>query len=103
MHPGNFNGTMLANPNLHALMLPIKLGSIQDMMREEISRWLSWWPSWISEWNFASKKWTSTRENLSSVVHEQQRRRPACASAQSDIRFMENSICELVTGEISIF
>ena len=30
--------------------------------------------------------WASTRENLSSGVCEQQRRRPACASAQSDQR-----------------
>ena len=29
-------------------------------------------------------KWASTRENLSSEVCEQQRHRPACASAQSD-------------------
>ena len=31
-------------------------------------------------------KWASTRENLSSGVCEQHRRRPACASAQSDQR-----------------
>ena len=30
--------------------------------------------------------WASPRENLSSVVCELQRRRPACASAQSDQR-----------------
>ena len=30
--------------------------------------------------------WASSRENLSSGVCEQQRRRPACASAQSDQR-----------------
>ena len=30
--------------------------------------------------------WASVRENLSSEVWEQQRRRPACASAQSDQR-----------------
>ena len=30
--------------------------------------------------------WASTRENLSSGVCEQHRRRPACASAQSDQR-----------------
>ena len=29
-------------------------------------------------------KWASTRENLSSGGREQQRRRPTCASAQSD-------------------
>ena len=33
-----------------------------------------------------SHKWASTREKLSSEVCEQQRRRPACASAQSDQR-----------------
>ena len=47
------------------------------------------------------------RENLSSGVGEQQRRRPACASAQSDqclsIHFLESTICDLATGEISIF
>ena len=31
-------------------------------------------------------KWASSRENLSVGVWEQQRRRPACASAQSDQR-----------------
>ena len=31
-------------------------------------------------------KWALTRENLSSVVHEQQRHRPASASAQNDQR-----------------
>ena len=30
--------------------------------------------------------WASTQENLSSVVCEQQRRRPACATTQSDQR-----------------
>ena len=30
--------------------------------------------------------WALTRENLSSMVCKQQRRRPACASAQSDQR-----------------
>ena len=30
--------------------------------------------------------WAATRENLSSGVYEQHRRRPACASAQSDQR-----------------
>ena len=30
--------------------------------------------------------WVSSRENLSSGVCEQQRRRKACASAQSDLR-----------------
>ena len=30
--------------------------------------------------------WASSRENLSSGVHEQHRRRPACAYAQSDQR-----------------
>ena len=35
---------------------------------------------------FVSKIWASTRENLSSGVCEQHRRRPACASAQSDQR-----------------
>ena len=35
---------------------------------------------------FFQIRWTSTPKNLSSVVFEQQRRRPACASAQSDQR-----------------
>ena len=34
----------------------------------------------------ATVKWASTRENLSSEGCEQQRHRPACASAQSDQR-----------------
>ena len=33
---------------------------------------------------WANKKWASLRENLSSEVCEQQRHRPACASAESD-------------------
>ena len=33
-----------------------------------------------------NSNWASSRENLSSEVREQQRRRPACASAQSDQR-----------------
>ena len=52
-------------------------------------------------------KWASTRETLSSGVCEQHRRRPACASAQSDQRlffcFLESIICKLAAGEISIF
>ena len=40
--------------------------------------------------------WTSTRENLSSGVCEKQRRRPACASAQSDQR-----LCYSLSGEHS--
>ena len=36
---------------------------------------------WVNTYN-----WASTRENLSSVVCEKHRRRPACASAQSDQR-----------------
>ena len=51
--------------------------------------------------------WASTRETLSSGVCEQDRRRPACASAQSDQRlffcFLESIICKLAAGEISIF
>ena len=50
--------------------------------------------------------WASTRETLSSGVCEQHRRRPACASVQSDllliIRFLESIICKLASGEISI-
>ena len=37
-------------------------------------------------YRWATIIWASTRENLSSVVCEQHRRRPACASAQSDQR-----------------
>ena len=51
--------------------------------------------------------WTSTRETLSSGVCEQHRRRPACASVQSDQRlffcFLESIICKLAAGEISIY
>ena len=44
-----------------------------------------------NNWSYAQKYdkviiWASTLENLSSVVFEQQRCRPACASAQSDQR-----------------
>ena len=46
-------------------------------------------PSFVYKWILSSEwpmVWASTRENLSSVVCEQQRRRPACTSAQSDQR-----------------
>ena len=41
--------------------------------------------------------WASSRENLSSEVYEQQRRRPACASAQSDQR-----LCYSLNGKYNI-
>ena len=51
--------------------------------------------------------WASTRENLSSGVFEQHRRRPACASAKSDqrlfIRFLKSIISRLATSEILNF
>ena len=40
----------------------------------------------LSVFQITPNKWASLRENLSSEVCEQQRRRPACASAQSDQR-----------------
>ena len=40
----------------------------------------------LSVWLKYIVNWASSRENLSSEVCEQQRRRPACASAQSDQR-----------------
>ena len=47
--------------------------------------------------------WASSRENLSSVVFEQQRRRPACASTQSDQRLcyslFEITISKLATSD----
>ena len=43
-------------------------------------------PCLCSRSNIIIINWASSRENLSSVVCEQQRRRPACASAQSDQR-----------------
>ena len=50
-------------------------------------------------------KWVSTRENLSRGVCEQQRCRPACASAQSDQRLcyslIGSIISSLATSEIS--
>ena len=46
---------------------------------------------------FAFHYWASTQENLSSEVCEQQRRRPACASAQSDQR-----LCYSHTGKYHI-
>ena len=42
-------------------------------------------------------KWASTRENLSSVGCEQQRRRPACASGQSD-----QCLCNSLIGKYHI-
>ena len=52
-------------------------------------------------------KWAATQENLSSKVCEQHRRRPACASAQSNQRlcysFFESTIFYLESGKISIF
>ena len=42
--------------------------------------------------------WASTRENLSSGVCEQHRRRPACASAQSDQR-----LCYSLFGKYHMF
>ena len=51
--------------------------------------------------------WAATRENLSSGGCEQHRRRPACASAQTDQRLcyslIASTIWKLATGEISIF
>ena len=42
--------------------------------------------------HIAAHIWASTRENLSSGEGEQQRRRPACASAQSDQRLCNSLI-----------
>ena len=42
--------------------------------------------------------WASSRENLSSVLCEQQRHRPACASAQSDQR-----LCYSLIGKYHIY
>ena len=42
----------------------------------------------------ASIKWATTRENMSSGVSEQHRRRPACASVQSD-----QPLCYLLFGK----
>ena len=41
--------------------------------------------------------WASTRKNLTSGVCEYQRRRPACASAQSD-----QHLCYLLSGKYNI-
>ena len=46
---------------------------------------------------FVGDIWASTRENLSSGVCEQQRHRPACASAQSDQR-----LCYSLIGKYHI-
>ena len=55
----------------------------------------------------ATVKWASTRENLSLEVCEQHRRRPACASAQTDQRLcysdLESIISKLATSKMSIF
>ena len=45
-----------------------------------------------------SYNWATTRENLYSGVGEQQRRKPACASAQSDQR-----ICYSLNGKYDIW
>ena len=49
----------------------------------------------------------STKENLSSGVCKQQRRRPACACVQSDqhlvIRLFESTITKLATSKTSVF
>ena len=46
------------------------------------------WKKWhvVDKYMHDNNKWALTRENLSSRVCEQHRRRPACASAQSDQR-----------------
>ena len=55
----------------------------------------------------SADNWASAPENLSSVVCQQHRRRPACASAQSDqrvvIRVLESTISKLALSEISLF
>ena len=59
---------------------------------------LGGWPDWsesaLGAQNFIIGRiiWAMSRENLSSVVCEQQRRRPACASAQSDQRLCYSPI-----------
>ena len=45
----------------------------------------------------STSKWAPTRENLSSGVCKQQRRRPACASAQTDQR-----LCYSLCGKYNI-
>ena len=47
-------------------------------------------------------KWVSIRENLSAGICEQQRHRPACAHAQSDLRLLESIISRLAMSEISM-
>ena len=51
--------------------------------------------------------WASTQENLFSVICEQQRRRQACASAQSNqhlfIRYLESIVDKLAPRKISLF
>ena len=55
----------------------------------------------------SSHMWASMRENLSSGICEQQRCRPACASAQTDQRLCYSlfriTISRHATREISIF
>ena len=46
----------------------------------------------------AAQNWASTRENLSSMVCDEHRRRPACASAQSD-----QSLCYSLFGKNNIW
>ena len=53
--------------------------------------------------NFDASQWASSRENLSSGVCEQHRRRPACESrsliSAFVILFLESTLCKLATGE----
>ena len=57
-HHGYCNKLILATLNLHVTQMPpAKFGSIWLTIREQIwrfSRWLLWWPSWISEQNHFS-------------------------------------------------
>ena len=56
----------------------------------------------------SAHKWASTHENLSSVVCQQQRRRPACPSPKTDqclcySLFLERTISKLASSKISMF
>ena len=76
-HPGYLNGIILAILNLHAALMPSSKfwfnpthSSGSDVVWR-VSRWLPWWPSWISEQNDFSNSESPCRPNVSHQVFTQ--------------------------------
>ena len=69
-------------------------------------RWLQF-IHYCTDHKYSYNMGLNARNPIFGGVCEQHRRRPACASAQSDqrlfIRFLESIICKLAAGEISFF